>query len=676
MTSSLQLNGYGYDNGMPLKSDAPIEKVADWNYNNAITPFQEFWQEADLDKKCVLGDQRNLNNYIQDYDYQKFVFNESMKLRNMITGHQRRTRKGSRIIPVESSDSQTASQLTTAIQYAFTKDNVYNTISDSFTGGIDVGLNLLHIYLDYSEDPISGDIKVDNLGYNTFIMDPWWTRLDLSDCGFIYTRKYLTREMVKRRLPDHEEQIMLLPESRQSGFDNKFNFMPEQFQSNRRNLMAYDEYWYKTERKAKFIVDSESYETIELTDEESKSPYFARFMDDYPEAEIIETMVPTVNLAIMVQGQKIYDGPNPLKIDRYPFAVTVCYMSPSSIKYAYRFQGVIRGSRDSQYLYNHWMELKMGMLESMFNGEHFEEDALVDDEQAFFNGPGKKRFFKKGRLGAYMESPGSRVDGSVFQATADLRDSIQSITGVTPELMGSSDTDVGITQMLRQGAGLTTLQTPFDNLDLTQRHLTNVAVEIMQQNWTIGKFRRVIGEEPSFDIKSKIFSKYDTQVENAELTSTSQQMGAIQLLEMVKMGFSIPPEMIIKKLSLQDKDELIEVLEQQAQAQSQAQQLEMQLKLENQQIINDNLKTSAASEAALAEKRLAQMDSQRMIDATKIQEALAERERANLDRIKGIKELAEIDLNQLEKLISILKNIEGSVDAETERVLNVAKQGV
>jgi len=46
------------------------------------------------------------------------------------------------------------------------KDNTLATISEGFDGAVTAGMNLLSVWMDYRDDPINGDIKVDNVSYN------------------------------------------------------------------------------------------------------------------------------------------------------------------------------------------------------------------------------------------------------------------------------------------------------------------------------------------------------------------------------------------------------------------------------------------------------------------------------------------------------------------------------
>ena len=84
----------------------------------------------------------------------------------------------------------------------------------------------------------------------------------------------------------------------------------------------------------------------------------------------------------------------------------------------------------------------------------------------------------------------------MIQLSEILGREIQEISGVNEELLGSAmDDKAGVLSMLRQGAGLTTLQILFDQLDLSQKLLGRLLLHTMQANFTPGKVKRIIGEE-------------------------------------------------------------------------------------------------------------------------------------------------------------------------------------
>lgn len=645
-----------------------IVAEADARYQANLSAWQLFFWEQLIDRKVYLGDQRYLNLYSGlNYEHQKYIFNVSMPVVNMVCGRQRQHRKATQMVSVHGSSDRTASQATKALQSAYYFDDTYNTISNCFKEAAGItGLSLMHSWIDYRRDPICGDIKTECFSADMLMMDAFWREMDLSDCQFIRTRKYLHKEQVKQMLPGREKDIDMLND--QAYFDTKFTFMPQQYNIRRKGFLAYDEYWHLAERMGTFIVDPETYESTEVDFDKEE---MAELKSQFSHVVVVKEKVPTVHLAIIVNNTCFYDGPNPLGIDMYPFTPFVGYHDLANNNYSFRYQGIIRNIRDPQYLYNYRKQLELDLLAAQFSGVDVEEDALIDDQDAFKVGPGKVRFFKKGRMQAIMDKPGANINPANYQATQFLKEDIQSNAGVTPELLGQAeDSDVGITEQLRQGAALTTLQEVFDNVDLSQRNAGRLHWALMQRNYTLGKIRRMIEEEPTNEFRDKSFQKYDAVVTNAPLTATTKQLSFLQKYTLWKDGLPIPPDQLLSDLTIQDKDKLIESIQKQQQAQQQQQEQMAQLQMENQRIVNESLQSKAMSDRALAEERIQKGHLEQFQIMTAHNKSEHEKSSATLNTVKAAKELETMDVDNFEKIIRLVHDIQSGIEDPEKQIMN------
>lgn len=653
-----------------------IVAEADARYQQNLSAWQLFFWEQLIDRKIYLGDQRYLNLYSGlNYDHQKYIFNAAMPVVNMVCGRQRQHRKATQMVPVHGSSNKTASQATKALQSAYYYDDTYNTISNCFKEAAGItGLSLMHSWIDYRRDPVCGDLKTECYSADMLMMDAFWREMDLSDCQFIRTRKYLHKDQVKQLLPGREKDIDLLND--QAYFDTKFTFMPQQYNIRRKGFLAYDEYWYACDRMGTFIVDPETYESTEV---DFDSEDLANLKARYPQIVIVKEKVPTVHLAIIVNNTCFYDGPNPLSVDLYPFTPFVGYHDLANNNYSYRYQGIIRNIKDSQYLLNYRKQLEMDLLAAQFSGVDVEEDALIDDQDAFKVGPGKVRFFKKGRLAAVADKPGANINPANFDVTERLKMDIQSNAGVTPELLGQAeDSDVGITEQLRQGAALTTLQELFDNLDLSQRNAGRLHWALIQKNYTLGKIRRMIQEDPTNEFRDRSFQKYDAVVTDAPLTATTKQLSFLQKYTLWKDGLPIPPAQLLKDLVIQDKDELIQAIEQEQKSQMQQQKQMAQLQMENQRIVNESLQSKAYSDRALADERLQKGQLEQFQIATAHNKSEHEKAAATLDMVKAAKEVESMRVDDVVKIFQLIESIQKRQDENVmkQQEMSISQQGV
>lgn len=638
-------------------------------YADSITINQSFWGEADTDLRFYLGDQTLWNDLYGNLPANRrrmFSFNRIMRIINMIEGYQRRNRKSTICVGVENSDDETADQFTKILMHIADTEKVYETISDSFHGALISGMNLLHVWVDYREDPISGTIKVDNCPHNYFLIDPYFKKADLSDCNGLWKRTFVTKREAISLMPQYTEEILGL-----HGVDNrdgKFQFASESYNYGLKNLLTYDEFWYRDYRKQKMLVDTQTGETLEWRSQDEDR--LRLFLQTYPTVTTIEQEVPTVRLAVVIQGRVFYDGPNPMGIDQYPFVPVFAYYEPHCEYFPWRIQGVVRGLRDSQYLYNRRRIIELDILESQINsGWKYKENALVNPKDIFLSGQGKGLAIKEeAQMTDVEQIMPPQVPPSMIQLSELLAKEISEVSGVNEELLGSaSDDKAGILSMLRQGAGLTTLQRLFDQLDRSQALLGRLMINIIQANYTPGKVDKILenGQHPTAQFYNKAFGKYNAVVEEGMNTTTQRQMNFVQLFELRQAGIPIPDEQLIEASTLQNKKKLMDSIAQINQARQQQQQQQTHIQMQELQ--------------ARAELAHARAQADYGLSAERAHEAEKDDKVALLNLIKALKEIDTMDLSHIEQLIRMSQAIQvkdNQIDAAVQQSAQQQTQGV
>ena len=621
---------------------------------------QAYWYEADLDSRFYSGDQTVWDEVYRNTPQKRrnlFSFNRIRRIVELISGHQRRSRRSTIVTPVENGDQQTADQYSKIINHIHRKEHVLETISSAFGDALTTGFSLLHLWNDYRQDPVSGSLRVDNLSYNSFLIDPYFRKPDLSDCNCLWKRTFLSQKQVESLLPDKKK---LIAEVAEVTSENVFTFMPEHSSLGRKNLLAYDEYYYLDSRMQKLMIDTQTGETMEW---QGKSDIgMDDFLREYPTVTVSEIEIPTVRLAILVQGSLVYDGLNPLGTDKYPFVPVFGYFNPNISTYSLKLQSVVRGLRDPQYLYNRRKNIELDVQESQINsGWIYKENALVNPDDVYLSGQGKGLALKAGALMTDVQQiQAPQIPPSMFQLSEVMAKEIQEISGVNEELLGSaSDDKAGILSMLRQGAGLTTLQTLFDQLDMSQKILGSEMLSAIQANYTPGKVKRIVEEEPAPQFYNKAFGRYDAAVEEGFNTTTQKQQEFSQLIKLKELGVPIPDETIIEAATLQNKNKLIEVMkkneQQQAQQQQQAEQTQQQLMLAQAELA----KAKVQSDLSLAKERDSRVYSNIGLMDERRQEAEKDKTQAMLNLVKTLHEMDDVDLGQLTKLIQLSQVVEG-----------------
>jgi hypothetical protein len=653
MTAYPQLSPQFY-----TEEDKGLKNMMEYYYAQAITLNQSFWSEADVDTRFEANDQTLWNDLFGNlpaFKAKQFSFNRIRRIINMITGYQRRNRKSTIVIPTESADDITASQFSKVMFWANQRSNALETISKAFHGACVTGLNLLHYYMDYHQDPISGDICVENVPYNGFIIDPFFKSHELSDCNFIWRRSWLTPKQIIALIPDRASEIAGIEPTGYS--DGRFQFQPESYNYGMKNLLPYDEFWYRDFREQTVIIDTQSGETMEWSGREEDLNQFLR---DFPQVTVTKTQIPTVRLGITVQDRVMYHGPNPMDIDNYPFVPVMGYYNPQMPYFPWRIQGVVRGLRDAQYLYNRRKVIELSMLESQVTtGWIFKENALVNPKDVYLYGQGRGIALKQeAQMTDIQQIPPPQVPPSMIQLSEFLGREIQEISGVSDELLGMAEDDqAGVLSMLRQGAGLTTLQILFDQLDFSQKMGGRIMLQLIQKNFTPGKIKRITNEEPSKEFYTKAFGKYDCSVEEGLNTTNQKQMQFVQLMELKKMGIPVPTKVLLEASTMQNKQELIEAITQEEQQAAQMQQQMQQVQMQDIQSKINLANARAVADTGLGYERASRIMENQALAIERQAEAQKDDANATLDMIRAVKELQGLDLDQIIKSLQIVDSV-------------------
>jgi len=621
--------------------------------------------ELDTDTRFEAGDQTLWSDIYGNLPANKrrnFNFNRIKRTINMVSGHQRRNRKSTVVTPIENGDSETADQFTKIMMWINTQENVLETISESFQGALVTGLNFLHVWVDYRSDPVNGNIRVDNCSYNSFLVDPYFRKSDLSDCNSLWKRSFLTKRECISLLPDKSEEILaLMGIDSGTGRDGKFQFMPESYNYGYKNLLTYDEFYYRDYRTQKMLVDTETGETQEWRiDDDDK---LKLFLKTYPTIEVVDQEVPTVKLAIVIQGKVMYDGPG-YSGDRYPFVPVLGYFNPQMPYFPYRVQGMVRGLRDAQYLFNRRKIIELDILESQINsGWIYKEDSLVNPKDVFLSGQGRGLALKaEAQMTDVQQIVAPQIPPSMIQLSELLGKEILEISGVNEELLGlnASDSRSGYDTMLKQSASITTLQVLFDQLDRSQRHLGKLILDIIQENFTPGKVKRIIEEEPTDQFYNKSFGRYDAAVEEGLNTTTQRQMQFAQLLQLREAGVPISTEDLLNASTMQGKKKIIENAQKQEQMQQQMQQMQMQTEMQQAQAQTELLQARAKADTGLGLERISRIQENQALATERESAAHRDEEAALLNLVKALKEMEGLDLMHLEKLITLSQMVKAS----------------
>lgn len=645
--------------------DNDILKDFDDAYNEGITDWAQYYEEAYTDLAIYTGNQWSTADkaFLKGEHRNAYVFNNIRRMIRQVGGYQRKNRLSSVCEPIENGDQYTSDLFSDILLYIMQSSEGYNTISNSFEGALITGLNLISVWADYSTDPVNGDIKICREPFNSFMLDPQFTKLDLSDCRYLMRRRYIDKDTAKMLLPDKMKFIdEVHPASRG---DDKFSYMSY----SRRNahegkLLRYDEFWRRTTKKAYLLIDGISGQTQQWKGGKKALDLFVK---QFPFVEYKPIMVPSVELNIILEDTVMYSGEDPYKLGDYPFVPVIGFYTPEYDDFQYKLQGLGRGLRDAQEELNKTRSQMSDIMKSQINsGWEIEEGQVTNIDDLYKTGQGVVIQRKRGTLPLNKIRPAELSQAFPLMVESLQRDIIQ-LAGGNEELLGVAEggnTEVsGTLAKQRSSNAITTFQDLFDNLALSQKFLGEKILKMAISNWTPEKIQRITSKEVPQDITNTDITKYDVVIKESALTDTQQTLQYMQLLEAQRAGVQIPQRALIRALPIADKTELMkdfeaEQEEMKAQQQKVSQQEALALQLGNAEVV---------SKLSLAEERKARAKADIGLLIERTSESKQNQSEAVLNQVRSASEIIGMRQDQLVQALQFVMQLQEKATMEDER---------
>jgi len=122
---------------------------------------------------------------------------------------------------------------------------------------------------------------------------------------------------------------------------------------------------------------------------------------------------------------------------------------------------------------------------------------------------------------------------------------------------------------------------------------------------------------------------------------------------MREAGVQIPDEVLLEASTLQNKKKLTEAVQAAAQQRTQLEQMQLQATLEEQQARTELAQARAIADKGLGLERASRVEENQAFATERYAEAQKDNAMADLNVVKALKEIEEVDIRQLEKLIAL-----------------------
>lgn len=588
------------------------------------------------------------------------------------------------ISPVEGSDQATADQMTKLSYYTWDKGEGYTTFLDAADEMMKSGMSLCGIQMDYSRDFINGDISFFKRCFNQFYLDPTFERIDLKDCAFSITRDLLDRNVIKQLLPFVDPRVI---DDIQNGFrDDKFLSYHPNFTtlSRNRNLMAYDQYYKRTTRLRKFLVDERSSFYRDITDLSSdeikklkmgirrlsqvRDELESSGVDEQsipPVLEIREEHRPYIELHIMLNGQEVYNGEDKTGIvETYPFVPLICYMEPSIWMPSQRIQGISSTLYSAQRQFNkRHMKIVDMMDTSISTGYKYLIGSVSDPSDLQQSGQNRLIGIDPENAPEGMNSVQELQGGGANPALIEYQSILDQLTltlaNVNESVLGvdeKGNTQVsGRLAQVRIAQGLRSNRKIFDNIELSQKVLGGLVLKAIQLHMPPGKVERIIGEKPTTQFYDREFEQYDAVIKEGVRSQSQRDAYYYELVQLKRDGIvNVPEKEIVNALQMAGLDDLKKSIEEQEKQQQQAQQVAAQTAGLQLEVLN----ATKEEKIGLAQERRSRVISNLSLKDERESEAQQNIAQAALDRAKTITEIAKMNDDRILQVLQFVNHLE------------------
>ena len=672
--------------------------VRQW-LDNLYSKFQPIeqsrWNQSNIDTLFYAGAQTFVNRYFNfspTSSYNQYYFNLIQQPVNMITGYQRQHRKSINYVPTEGSDTQTTDQYTRLMTHISENEGINETFSKACELAAVSGMVLLQPYLDYTEDPAQGTMKLKIWEYNSFLMDPYW-RNDIEEAQYIWCQEYISKQEAENRFPDKLENIA--PMSGTPQRYGSFYFLPENYNMARNDLMVLSYVWYKWKTKKKKLYSRSRNQFFDFAGGEEN---MEEILFNIPDMEQVEVEVPCWKLATILNDQLMFQGENPLGFESCPFIPVYWNYEPHQNYYDLRVRSLVRTMRDPQFLFNWKVITNNDITAATINaGWKRKVGAVANEDNLKKSGQGWDVIVNEGYDMSDVEKI---IPSGVPESDLALADQMAKLIFQTSGIdlenwSGQNDKQVSsLTMLLKQAANLMVFQKYFDQWDWSLKKLGDTMLKVILNNWNASKVGLIIGEEPSPYFYSRIFAKYKLVVEEGLLTPTQKSFQAQQMLD-INAAFGrevLPPSMIIKDMNIQGKGEIMAFLQQQ---EEQAAHKQGELEMVQHAIEDAKLKelySRATANIASARERSGRAEANIGLFEERLSEITRNRALATKDKMDALGKLVEtiqkfgevetfLKQNQLESIEydqeqnENREKLDAKVTAESNKFLEQIMQG-
>lgn len=668
------------------KDKTQEERIADFkrSYNDLYLPGLHIWSSmyarANEHLALYCGDQIPPYEANQKRKQRRsaLTWNHVYRTINTIAGYFDQSQLGyvvQSIAPDETS-TNTADILNDCLRRVCYQEGVYKKISSCVKDACITGWSALRAYVDYSSGG-KGDIKVRQVFWNNMIIDPFFTQLDLSDCGYIAVRSVMPRANLAAMFPEKADIIMRVKANVSA--DMKFPWSAESrtVTTQSPDTLNYTELYRTILRPKPHLFNPETQEMIPWYGDEAA---FKTIKAVYTQARIEFVPVRVIEYGILVEDELIRYSENPYGIDCYPIQPFFSIFEPS-YTVDRKINSLVSIIGDAQRAFNKRKNAITDILDtSLQSGVIYKEGAVLNPESLYMIRAGHNICIDRDTplSDAVHQITTTDLPPSLFQAVRDLETDINTLLGVNPEMFGQSQTNAngqvemsGVLYRMKQASALVGMQPFFSIVRECQHLFGNIILKMIQANYSPEKMAQISKKEPTAELYNKEWTKFNIVVQEGLIENRNSNLE--QKLALRQLGIPVSSKAIIEDAPVYGKSELIKYAEEVEALQSQIQQLQMQKEMQTIENLAQNLQSEASRNQANALNTLSAIG----LKAAEKEEVLSRTQKIKAEAVEKfasvIKALSDIPTDKLDLALNFMSQVTKGVEQSIEEKKDICE---
>ena len=559
----------------------------------------EFWQEGkDNQDKTKYNERKNRafdfyksiqwdskdKKTLEEEERPVLVFNYIKSIIRNLCGYQRDNKQSVKIFARKDAIGILAEIFSEVIKCIEDGCNAVYEKAFAFFYGTIGGKGWLSIDVRYDDDPINGDWVIQCEDPDGIVEDPLGKAYDMNkDHRFVFRYTWYEKEQLELEYPDVDfaniDKTTLDMDDKEiihgSGDTYRDGEASASIPDERTRYRVKECQW-KTWQNKRFLVNTQTLDVTDISRFNWKKGNLKAKLQEIlatnPYLKEVNRVVPVLNITTMVGSQVLQDIEDPF--NGFSRFLIVRYSPDWILGYA---KGEVEDLEDPQQETNKRYSQALHHLNRNANsGRISDADAFGGpnqstwDEVAQFGSKAGAHLRKK--PGAYSEQiqPSQLSDGHLTLARMGP-DNMKRISGVNPDMLGEvSDSNVsGIAMERRTGQGMITTRVIHDNWAYTEIILGQTILELLRKTDIVSgdeivamvqeKHLKFNNQEISPDqilsvLQKRRVGKYGVNVGLSPSSPTAKLQNFSTLVDAVKNGIPIPPDLLIKNSPLAEGD--------------------------------------------------------------------------------------------------------------------------